>query len=206
MEKEYDPASVEHLTAMKLLQKAILSSGRQPLIIDCGANIGLSSVWLSEQFSQALIIAIEPELENYKILERNSQNFSSIVPIRAAISDDVSYVTLSNETGRPWAWKTEKSLVGEIETLTVASIREKYPDFVPFIIKIDIEGFEVDLLKTNNAWIDEFPLVVFEMHDWMNPWSGSGHSFLSALTRKKRDYLIIGENVFAFLHASFDEG
>ena len=31
---------------------------------------------------------------------------------------------------------------------------------VPFIVKIDIEGFETSLLMTNNGWVDTIPLVV----------------------------------------------
>jgi hypothetical protein len=72
------------------------------------------------------------------------------------------------------------------------------------IAKIDIEGAETKVLQSNTEWIDEVPLVVFEHHDmlwhWLGPWQGSGHSFFSVLSRRKREYLSKGENTFAFLH------
>jgi len=72
------------------------------------------------------------------------------------------------------------------------------------IAKIDIEGAEVNLLKSDNEWIDDVPLVIFEQHDplwhWLGPSQVNGHAFFSVLPRRKREYLMREENVFAFLH------
>jgi hypothetical protein len=69
-------------------------------------------------------------------------------------------------------------------------------------MKIDIEGAETKLLRSNIDWVAKFPLVVFEPHDmlfhWLGPWQGSSHSFFSTLSNCKREYLIRGENIFAF--------
>ena len=40
---------------------------------------------------------------------------------------------------------------------------------VPFIVKIDIEGFEKDLLSSNTGWVERCHVVFIEPHDWMLP-------------------------------------
>jgi FkbM family methyltransferase len=200
MDAEYDPISRDHDDRMNSMQQNIIASGGVPLIVDCGANIGLSSIWLAERFPDALIISIEPEESNFEILEMNAKNFPNIVPVHAAISSRSSFVRLYNSGDAPWAWRTEELDNGGLATVTMQQICNLYKDHTLMVVKIDIEGFEVNVLNDNVAWIDRLPLLIFEMHDWMIPWSGSGHSFFSSLSRDKRDYLIHGENVFAYSH------
>ena len=42
-------------------------------IIDAGANIGAASCWLSREFPEANIVALEPDPENYELLVRNTR-------------------------------------------------------------------------------------------------------------------------------------
>jgi FkbM family methyltransferase len=49
----------------------LMASGVQPLIIDCGANIGLSTIWHARQFPEARIIAVEPGQSNLEIAAKN---------------------------------------------------------------------------------------------------------------------------------------
>jgi hypothetical protein len=69
------------------------------------------------------------------------------------------------------------------------------------IAKIDIEGGEINLFRSNFEWVNNTPLIIFEPHDWMMPWQGSSCAIYSALVRTPRDYLGGGENVFAFSHS-----
>jgi FkbM family methyltransferase len=198
LDREYDPLSVDHDAAMDDLSRSIIAQGKRPLIIDCGANIGMSSVWFAERFPDATIIAVEPQPENFKILALNARNFPNIIPVKAAISDKMSRVSLSNETGTPWAWKTQESETGEVATLTIPHLANLVENAELMAVKVDIEGFEVNLFRDSTDWVDGLPLMMFEMHDWMTPWSGSGHAFLSVLVKHRRDYLVRGENIFSY--------
>lgn len=40
-------------------------------IVDCGANIGLSSLFFLSKYPNATLIAIEPEKNNFNLLRRN---------------------------------------------------------------------------------------------------------------------------------------
>ena len=76
---------------------------------------------------------------------------------------------------------------------------EKYSKnkYTPFIIKIDIEGFEEDLFSKNLEWVDLFPLLIIELHDWMLPKSSNSKNFLQAISKLNRDFVYIGENIFS---------
>ena len=47
----------------------------KPYIIDCGANIGLSVIYLKSVYPQATIIAFEPDERNFDLLSINVRNF-----------------------------------------------------------------------------------------------------------------------------------
>jgi len=46
-------------------------------IIDCGANVGLASLYFLSKFPNATIIAVEPEIHNYLMLKRNLDNYKN---------------------------------------------------------------------------------------------------------------------------------
>ena len=46
-------------------------------IIDAGANIGLSSVFFAHKYPRARVVAIEPEAENFALLQRNTRGYAT---------------------------------------------------------------------------------------------------------------------------------
>lgn len=51
-------------------------------IVDGGANIGCASVFFAQKFPQASVLAIEPELCNFAILQHNPRRFTDISAMR----------------------------------------------------------------------------------------------------------------------------
>jgi FkbM family methyltransferase len=207
MDEEYDPISATHDAAIRAAYDMLLADGKIPLIIDCGANIGLSAIWFARRFPHAAVLAVEPEPGNVAVLRANAARVPNITAIAAAISDRCCRVTLASSDNVPWAWRTSEAATdgapdGAINTVTIPDLIARNPDYRPLIVKIDIEGAETSLLRSNTAWLADTRLVIFEMHDWMSAWGGSGHAFFSTLSRQPRDYLIRGENIFAYHHAT----
>ncbi|MDF0578898.1 FkbM family methyltransferase [Bradyrhizobium yuanmingense] len=199
---EYDPKSSSHDSAMNRLYTETLAKGKTPCIIDCGANIGMASVWYSRTYPKAKIISVEPEPENFSVLLKNAASRPQIHPINAAISDRSGFVELQNtQDNDAWAWETRESQSGGVKTVTICDLLASDESLVPFILKIDIEGFEVELFRSNTEWVEQTPLVVFESHDHGYSWRGTAHAILSVLTKDTRDYIQHGENTFAFSHA-----
>ena len=69
----------------------------------------------------------------------------------------------------------------------------------PFICKIDIEGGEANLFKCNYSWLERFPLVIIELHDWLLPGESNSRNFLKAAL--EFDFVYRDENLFCFNNA-----
>jgi tRNA G46 methylase TrmB len=54
-------------------------------IVDCGANIGLASVYFANRFPNAKIIAIEPEQSNFEMLQKNAAPYPNITCLQYGI-------------------------------------------------------------------------------------------------------------------------
>jgi FkbM family methyltransferase len=198
VDQEYDVAAwPAHAAALQAAHDAALAAGHVPVVVDCGANVGLSAVWFARRFPRARVVAIEPQPENFALLARNAAPWGNIVPLHAAVSDRRTEVALVDACQGAAAWRTREQ-PGGLATVTIDDALAAVPGGVPLVVKIDIEGAEADLFRSSTGWLERTPLVAVEMHDWMLPWQGTGHAVLSALVRSPRDYLQHGENMFAF--------
>ena len=201
LRREYDFSEwTAHHAAIEKAYADCLAERNVPIIVDCGANIGCASIWFALRYPEAVIYAVEPEPRNFAMLSRNVVDYRNIVPIQAAISDRVARVSLRNPTDEPWACQTEEDAQGAIAAVTISDLVAQRPNGTPLIVKVDIEGHETALFRSNTAWAQSTPLVVFEMHDWLFHWRGTGDAMFRCLTRRRRDYLVRGENIFAFAH------
>jgi FkbM family methyltransferase len=92
----------------------------------------------------------------------------------------------------------------EIKSITVEDILIEYKNnCTPFLIKIDIEGFEKNLFSKNFEWMKNFLIIIIEIHDWMIPGKSISSNFIKALEKisndenNKRDLIISGENLIS---------
>jgi FkbM family methyltransferase len=190
-----------HERAMRSNYERMLERGQTPVILDCGAHIGLAALWFAQQFRRARIFAVEPAQDNFELLRQNVSFHPNITPIHAAIWDRDTRVDLVNPDSEPWAWAAHESGSGKVHTVTVRDLLQREPNGVPLIVKIDIEGGEIELFRSNVEWIEQTPLIVFELHDWQGGWRGAGHSVFSRLCTHPRDYMLRADNMFSFAHS-----
>jgi FkbM family methyltransferase len=176
-----------------------VGAGRRPLIIDAGAHIGASVVYWSLHFPRAHITAWEPEAGNFEVLKRNGEGLD--VDLRqAAIGAVRGSAALVDPGEGEWGYRTVPGGSGNrvrVEAASTAVAKKVRAGYEPFLAKIDIEGGEADLFSKNTGWVDEFPLVLIELHDWLLPGTASSHNFLRCVAEKNRDFVHIGENVFS---------
>lgn len=199
-DEDYAVPRTAHADALRRRYEAILAVGRTPVVVDGGAYVGLSSVWFAECFPRARVFAVEPDPGNLAILARNVAAHPDVEIVAAGLSDRVAALRVENPAAEPWARRCVEAEAGDIPTVTIAMLRERVPDGDLLVVKLDIEGAERHLMRSNTGWVEDTALVVFEDHDWMLPWDGSAHALLAALTREPRAYLRKGENTFSFSH------
>lgn len=176
--------------------RRIVDGAQVPLIVDCGANIGASATYFAEQFAQARVLAVEPQPGNFALLSRNCAANPRIVPVHAAVASEDKRGAMLDPGKGNWAFRVSEQADGEVELVSMNSLLAR-GEGVPFVVKIDIEGFEAELFSRNLEWLDRFYVLIIELHDWMLPRQRSAQSFLRAIGALDRDFMHAGENVFS---------
>jgi FkbM family methyltransferase len=175
--------------------------GKTPLIVDCGSNVGLSLLYFAFQYPHARIIGVEPDAGNFAKSVALTRQHPSVQVINAGIASAEGFASLVNTGKGNDAFRTEVSEAGGVRLVSVEGILRQQDDaVVPFLIKIDIEGFEQNLFEKNVGWIDRFPVLVVELHDWLFPAQGTSRNFLTAIAGRERDFVHYGENFYSIRH------
>ena len=192
--RDYEVPSAPVRDRLQARMAAIAAQGQVPLIVDAGANIGAASIWFEAHYPLARVLAVEPDPGNCALLRRNCEGRQRITVIEAAIGGDSGRVELVSH-GASDAARTVRSETG-VALMTMDQLVASVPRAVPFIAKIDIEGFEADLFARNTGWIDSFEAIMIELHDWMLPGMGSSASFQHEMgSRAGYEVFLRGENL-----------
>ena len=179
----------------------ILELKNLPLVIDCGSNIGSSSVYFNKIFPTSNILSIEPDKNSYEFSKKNIKFKNSLLINKAVNCEEKDVNFFSDITDNRASRVTNRG--GDI--VKSITINDLINDLIsknnkPFLIKIDIEGFESMLFSKNYEWINEFKVIIVEIHDWMLPKESNSFNLLNALVqtmskKNKRDLLISDENL-----------
>lgn len=170
------------------------------LIIDAGANIGVSTLYFAHRFPDAQIYAIEPEHSNFAILERNCKGLKNIRLYEAALWHCQTYVTLKDQKSENWAFSFTEAAesVPGIPTITIPQLIHESGRETIDILKIDIEGAEKELFSNGcHEWLSRIRLLIIELHDRFVP--GCSHAFYSSLCAYQFSQELIGENIIVSL-------
>jgi FkbM family methyltransferase len=144
------------------------------VIIDAGANIGLSAVFYANRFTNARIIAIEPEPSNYEMLKRNTAPYPNITPVHAALWKEDGALRLFDTGGGNTAFQvgetnqlsaTEER--GVVQAITLEKLMEQFGIAHIDYLKMDVEGAEKEIFEHATPWIDRVATIGVELHDWM---------------------------------------
>ncbi len=115
-------------------------------IIDCGANIGISVLYLKNRFPDSTLIAFEPDKQNFEILNLNikSFNFKNVEIRNEAVWIEDTYLNFSNESSMSSKISNETNSVNNVnvKAIRLKDIINQKIDF----LKIDIEGAEYEVL------------------------------------------------------------
>ena len=133
-----------------------------PYIIDCGANIGLSVIYMKTLYPHAEIVAFEPDETNYSYLVKNikSFGFSNVEMHNEAIWTANTFLN----------FQSEGSLASRITEGGDRSIRVKATRLYDLLdrpvdfLKIDIEGAEYAVFKDIKDRLGSVNHIFLEYH------------------------------------------
>ena len=161
----------------------ILKAGKTPVIVDAGGNIGMTAIWLAHAYPKATVVSIEPDPANFAILEENASHWPNVIPLRAALGGEPGRVDMSD--GESWAIQTTRSDEGDTPIITIRQAAARAGDDAQLlIVKIDIEGFELDVFDGDTSWLDDIACLMIEPHDWLRPQEHTSRSFQREVGRR----------------------
>jgi FkbM family methyltransferase len=204
IERDYDTSwwRQNHARLQRRYDHA-LSKGRVPIIVDAGANIGMASIWFAEQFPKAIVHAVEPDEGNFSMLARNAVG-RPIVPLAGAVWDRPTRLHIANPDGASDAFRVVEG-DGDLRAYSIPEIVSLEPRGELFIVKVDIEGGEASLFRSNTEWARDAALIIIEPHDWLYPGEGVTSTFRKVIANLPADLMMRGENLFCFAAVDNDE-
>lgn len=144
-------------------------------MIDCGANIGLTALFVSRNFSECKILAIEPEQGNFEILLKNlrlNEN-AKIVPINKGVWSKAAVLEHDRNfcPAKGWAFSLREPKdpgVGNIRVDTLDKIVSDAKFDGCDYLKIDIEGAEFEVFRnveSLNEVLNTTKVISVEVHE-----------------------------------------
>lgn len=162
-----------------------------PLIIDCGSHIGLTVLYFKKIYPKAKIIAIEPNPENFKLLELNikQNSLQDIRTVHAALSNREGIGNLYINRNNPnWTWdnsvinnKSKTNQAIRVKTVRLSKFIRKNTD----LIKLDIEGAEGMVLREAGSELRKVGNIVIEFHPKIAPRTNHIRAIVKLLQRHK---------------------
>lgn len=144
-------------------------------IVDCGANVGYSSLYFLNRFPQAHVIAVEPDPANALICEQNLRPYGNrATVIKGAIWPQKARLEIVRgeyRDGGEWATQVQPLVTPSGSTMVVegfdmSDILEMLKGSAIDILKVDIERSEIALFGSNTeAWLGRVRNIAIELHD-----------------------------------------
>jgi FkbM family methyltransferase len=140
------------------------------VIVDAGANVGLTPIFYAKTFPKARIFAIEAERSNFELMLKNVRPYPNITPIHAALWGNEGYVSLADPLpGASGNWGfVVISTPGNVRAITIPSLMRDFGIDHIDVLKVDIEGSEKEVFEACD-WQDRLDSIVIELHDLSRP-------------------------------------
>ncbi|MCG5510344.1 FkbM family methyltransferase [Ectothiorhodospira lacustris] len=151
-------------------QEYRLDVGEPVVIVDAGAHIGLSSVYFAQRYPRAMIIAVEPESSNFELLKKNVSVYANIKPVHAGLWSRTTCLAIQDEGVDTWSFRVvEADSEHGIMATSVPDLMSDFNIDRIDVLKIDIEGAELEVLGDSGSWIDSVDTIIIELHDRFRP-------------------------------------
>ncbi|MDG1286995.1 MAG: FkbM family methyltransferase [Rickettsiales bacterium] len=141
--------------------------------IDCGANMGFWSCMVaSAKYGAKPVISVEPLQDNFKLLASHvkENNLQAALHQNAVSQKAGEELTLYKPGGHASVSlvvgaEVEGAHKEQVTTVTIDSITEEArKNQANFVLKLDVEGVEVEALKGAGEFLKTNPIIFYEDH------------------------------------------
>jgi FkbM family methyltransferase len=160
-----------HLGLNEVFQDEIYkftTSNKEPLIIDCGANLGMSIIYFKKLYPDAKIIAFEADKNIFNFLEKNVRSFGlkNVELINKAVwnaNEDLIFMEEGGAGGRIENGNNNSDLkMTRVQGIKLNQFLREKVDF----LKIDIEGAEFEVLEDCKEELKNVENLFIEYHSF----------------------------------------
>lgn len=167
--------------------------------IDVGAHIGYFTITIGEEMSKkGPVISIEPDPINFLFLKKNVKiNNINVHLENVAVSKEEGVAEFFlHKVSTACNTLIKNDPIGyrgsiKVKTTTINNIIEKYNPPEPILVKVDIEGYEIEMIKAWDKLIKKNCVIISEFTP----------SCYRKLNRDPKDYL---EEIFRFGYEIYD--
>lgn len=174
-------------------------------VVDLGANVGYSALYLRHLFPDCRLLAVEPDAGNFALLVLNAAvEANPIDCIQAAVWDEdgsVSFGDAGFRGGMEWSRQVlngAEAIGGAVtvDAISIGSLMRAVGMEHVDLLKMDIEGAEVRVLQSAAVdWAADVRVLVVEVHD--DSTFGSGTAALEGfLAERRTEVYRAGESVW----------
>lgn len=181
------------------IYKTAFPPDSRPVIIDCGANIGLSVIYFKTQYPNCTVTAFEPDPMNHDLLLKNikSMKLENVIVRKEAVWVKDATLNFHSEGSTASRLEEEMDKNKEDQTVPVKAIRLN--DLIHSkvdMLKVDIEGAEYEVLKDIENKLHYIEILFLEYHGTFKQ-NNRLTEMLDILTRNKfQFYIKEGHNVY----------
>ena len=183
-----------------------LDKNKKKILVDVGANIGSITLPLAQLFHSSTVISIEPTKYAYSKLKKNldlNPDIKKRVKLHNIFISNkkkkINYIHSSwNFSSKSYKHKIHQGILKQTsnKTQSLSELLKKAKKKIDFI-KIDVDGYEMEVLKSGQKVIKKYkPLIYFEFAPYLYKEFG--------YTAKNLIDFIIKDLNYIFLNEKFD--
>jgi FkbM family methyltransferase len=149
---------------MTFVRNELIKSGG--VVIECGAHHGAQSILLSRWVgSNGKVIVVEPMPENVAILKRNValNGLTNVVVVEKAAGSTCGHLSMRAASNAAVSPMPGRNNTIQVESITLDKLADDLK-VVPTFIKIDVEGYEYQILEGSKSILSMIPAVFVEVH------------------------------------------
>ena len=145
-----------------------------PVIVDCGSNIGIAIFYFKKLYPDSTVLAFEPDPNTFAMLERNvkTAGFSNTTVVNKALSNATGSISFYVDGMRPGSLvqSTRRESLSQADVqLVEADLLSEYLSGPVDLLKMDIEGSEQEVFEdlAKSGKLSLVREIVMEYHHHM---------------------------------------
>jgi FkbM family methyltransferase len=133
-------------------------------ILDAGANIGLSALYMAARYPKARIFSIEPNPDNFALLKANTASEPRITPIRACVTATAGQKVYIPTSGRSSHLQMNRDGKGiAVDGISIDQLCSEHKLDRIDLLKMDVEGAEQEIFAAP-TFLPKVRVIVAELH------------------------------------------